>query len=301
MDALWGTGELVSVFAPSRANDPQFKAWWARFERLGGSPSAAVHLMRMNSQIDARPILPSVRVPTLVMHRPGDLRVNPEAARYLARHIAGAKFVEVPGEDHILWCGDVNRVADEIEEFLTGSRPQAEPDRVLATVLFTDIVGSTKQASDLGDQRWGALLERHNAAVRREIARFRGREVKAMGDGFLATFDGPARAVRCGEAIVEGVKALGLNVRVGVHTGEIEIRPGDDIGGIAVHIASRVMGLADVGEVLVTSTVRDLVAGSGLAFADRGPHALKGLPEEVRLFSRFSREEMKSKGARVVP
>jgi len=288
MDALWGTGEMISVFAPSRATDPQFKAWWARFERLGGSPTAAVHLTRMNSEIDVRPILPSIRVPTLIMHRRGDARVNSQASHYLAQHIPGAKFVELPGDDHLLWSGHTSRVADEIEEFLTGSRSEVEPDRVLATVLFTDIVDSTHRASELGDKAWGALLERHNVLVRREIAHFRGREVKTMGDGFLATFDGPARAVRCGEAIVVAAKTLGLSVRIGVHTGEIEIRPGDDIGGIAVHVASRVMGLAGAGEVLVTSTVRDLVAGSGLTFTDRGHHALKGLPEEIRLFSRLN-------------
>jgi class 3 adenylate cyclase len=288
MDALWGTGEMVSVFAPSRTHDPQFKAWWARFERLGGSPSAAVHLTRMNSEIDVRPILPSIRVPTLVMQRPGDARVRPEAARYLAQHIPAAKLVEVPGEDHLLWSGDASRVADEIEEFLTGSRPEVEVDRVLATVLFTDIVDSTRRASSLGDQAWGALLDRHNALIRREMARFRGREVKTMGDGFLVTFDGPARAVRCGEAVVEAVRTLGLDVRVGVHTGEVEMRPDEDIGGVAVHVASRVMGLAGPGEVLVTSTVRDLVAGSGLSFDDRGYHPLKGLPEDIRLFSRLN-------------
>jgi class 3 adenylate cyclase len=284
MDALWGTGEMVSVFGPSRAADPQFKAWWARFERLGGSPSAAVHLTRMNSEIDVRPILSSIRVPTLILHRPGDARVNPEAALYLAQNIPGAKYVQVPGQDHLLWCGDVDRVADEIEEFLTGTRREFEADRVLATVLFTDIVDSTARAGALGDKAWRAELERHDGLVRRELARFRGREIKTTGDGFLATFDGPARAVRCGEAIVEAVKALGLEVRVGLHTGEIEIRKDDDIGGIAVHIASRVLGLARASEVLVTGTVRDLVAGSSLAFADRGHHALKGLPEEIRLF-----------------
>jgi class 3 adenylate cyclase len=284
LDALWGTGEMVGVFGPSRAADPQFKAWWARFERMGGSPSAAVHLTRMNSEIDVRPILPSIRVPTLILHRAGDARVNVEAGRYLAQHIPGARHVELPGEDHLLWSGDANRVADEIEEFLTGSRSELEPDRVLATVLFTDIVDSTRRANQLGDQAWRGLLDRHDALVRRELARFRGREVKTTGDGFLATFDGPARAVRCGDAVVEGVKAIGLEVRIGVHTGEIEIRD-DDIGGIAVHIASRVMGLAGAGEVLVTGTVRDLVAGSSLAFANRGQHALKGLPEAVRLFA----------------
>ena len=288
MDALWGTGEMVSVFGPSRAADPQFKAWWARFERLGGSPSAAVHLTRMNSEIDIRPILPSIRVPTLIMHRPGDARVSPDAARYLAQHIPGSTYVKVPGQDHLLWCGDVNRVADEIEEFLTGTRPVVEVDRVLATIVFTDIVDSTKRASTLGDQAWRALLDRHDTIVRRELARFRGREIERTGDGFLATFDGPARAVRCGEAIVEAVRTLGLEVRVGLHTGEIETKADGHIGGIAVHVASRVLGLARANEVLVTGTVRDLVAGSNLAFADRGLHALKGLPEQMRLFSRLA-------------
>jgi class 3 adenylate cyclase len=285
LDALWGTGEMVSVFGPSRAADPQFKAWWARFERFGGSPSAAVHLTRMNSEIDVRPILPSIRVPTLILHRVGDTRVPVDAGRYLAQHIPAATYVELPGEDHLLWCGDANRIADEVEEFLTGSRPEVEPDRVLATVMFTDVVDSTRRAAALGDQAWSALLERHDALVRRELARYRGREVKTTGDGFLATFDGPARAVRCGEALVETVRTLGLDVRVGIHTGEIEIRPGDDIGGIAVHVASRVMGLASPGEVIVTGTVRDLVAGSSLAFVERGQHALKGLKEKVRLFA----------------
>ena len=289
LDALWGTGEMVDGFAPSRAADPQFKAWWARWERLGASPSAAVHLTRMNSEIDVRPIVPSIRVPTLILHRVGDTRVSVEAGRYLARHIPAATYVELPGEDHLLWCGNANRVADEIEEFLTGSRPEVEPDRVLATVMFTDIVDSTTRAASLGDQAWSALLERHDALVRRELARFRGREVKTTGDGFLATFDGPARGVRCGEAIVEAVGTLGLDVRVGLHTGEIEIRPGDDIGGIAVHIASRVMALAGPGEVVVTGTVRDLVAGSSLAFVERGRHPLKGLIEEVRLFASRAR------------
>jgi class 3 adenylate cyclase len=275
---------MVGAFAPSRAADPQFKAWWARFERLGGSPTAAVHLTRMNSEIDVRPILPTIRVPTLILHRAGDSRVNVDAGRYLAQHIPGARYVELPGEDHLLWSGDAHRVANEIEELLTGSRSEVEPDRVLATVLFTDIVDSTRRAKELGDQAWRGLLDRHDTLVRRELERFRGREVKTTGDGFLATFDGPARAVRCGQALVEGVKALGLDVRVGVHTGEIEIR-NNDIGGIAVHIASRVVGAAGAGDVLVTGTVRDLVAGSSLAFASRGQHPMKGLLEEVRLFS----------------
>jgi class 3 adenylate cyclase len=285
IDALWGTGELVSMFAPSRSTDPQFKTWWARFERLGCTPSAAIKITRMNSEIDIRPILPSIRVPTLLLHRAGDTRVKVEASRYLTQHIPDSKYVELPGVDHLIWSGDASRIADEIEEFLTGSRPEVEPDRVLATVLFTDIVDSTKRASDLGDQAWRALLERHDTLIRREIARFRGREIKTMGDGFLITFDGPARAVRCGEAITASVKPLGLDVRVGAHTGEVEFRADDDIGGIAVHIAARVAGLAGAGEVLVSGTVRDLVAGSNLALVDRGYRAIKGLAEELRLFS----------------
>ena len=285
MDSLWGTGEMVAGFVPSRAGDAQFKTWWARFERLGASPSAVAQLTRMNAEIDVRPILTSIRVPVLVVHRTGDIRVPVEAGRYLAEHIPGAKYVELPGIDHAPCCDDASRIADEMQEFLTGSRPEVEPDRVLATVLFTDIVDSTKRATSLGDQAWRALLERHDALVRRELARFRGREIKTTGDGFLATFDGPARAVRCGEAIADAAESIGLAVRIGVHTGEVEIRPGHDIAGIAVHVAARVMGLAGPGEVLVTATVRDLVAGSNLAFAQRGQHALKGLPEDTRLFS----------------
>lgn len=285
MDDLWGSGELVSMFSPTRGRDPQFKRWWARFERLGGSPSVAVDLTRMNSEIDIRHVLPTIRVPTLVLHRVGDTRVNVGAGRYLGEHIPAAKYLELPGEDHLLWGGDADRVADEIEEFLTGSRPEVEPDRVLATVLFTDIVDSTRRASEMGDRAWRALLERHDARLRDEIARFRGHEIKTTGDGFLITFDGPARAVRCGEAIVQAVREIGVDVRVGGHTGEIELRPDGDIGGIAVHIASRVAHLAAAGEVLVSSTVRDLVAGSSINFVDRGYQVIKGLSEELRLFA----------------
>lgn len=285
MDELWGSGELVGMFAPTRVNDAHFKAWWARFERLGGSPSAAVNLARMNSEIDIRQLLHTIRVPTLVMHRQGDTRVNVEAGRYLAERIPNARYLELPGVDHLLWSGDATAIADEIEEFLTGHRHDVEPDRVLATVLFTDIVGSTKRAGDIGDRLWRSVLDQHDALARREVGRFRGREIKNTGDGFLVTFDGPARAVRCAEALIASVGTLGLQVRAGVHTGEIELRADDDIGGIAVHIASRVASVAGPGEIVVSSTVRDLVAGSNLIFVDRGYSRLKGVAEEIRLYS----------------
>jgi class 3 adenylate cyclase len=280
----WGTGASLGTFAPSKLIDERFRRWWSRFERLGASPSAAVALMHLNNEIDIRHVLPSIRVPTLVLHRVGDLRVNVEAGRFLGRSIAGAKYVELPGEDHVPWVGDVDRLADEIEEFLTGSRTEVEADRVLATVMFTDIVGSTRRASELGDRRWRTLLDRHDYVLREEIARFNGKEVKTLGDGFLATFDGPARAVRCAMSIVEAARTLDIQVRGGVHTGEVEVK-GDDIRGIAVHIAARVAALAASEQVLVTSTVRDLVAGSNLRFSNQGARTLKGIPEEVRLFS----------------
>jgi class 3 adenylate cyclase len=210
-------------------------------------------LMRLNSGIDVRGVLPTIRAPTLVMHRVGDKRVSVEGGRYLAANIPGAKYVELPGEDHFFLAGDVDRIADEMEVFLTGSRADIEPDRILATVMFTDIVDSTKRALKLGDRRWRELLDQHDRLLRQEIARFRGREVKTLGDGFLATFDGPARAVRCGTSIVDAARSLDLDVRGGVHTGEIEVK-GDDIGGIAVHIAARVAGLAESNQILVSST-----------------------------------------------
>ena len=280
----WGTGATARFFAPTRAKDEGFRRDWARFERLGASPTAVLALFRMNNEIDVRHVAPAIRVPTLVIHRTGDSRVNVEAGRYLGSSIPGAKYVELPGSDHVIWTGDTDRIADEVQEFLTGSRSEAEPDRVLATVLFTDIVGSTERASELGDRRWQGLLEQHNQLLRRELNKFHGREVKTLGDGFLATFDGPARAVRCATSMIEVVRPLDIQVRGGVHTGEIEIT-GDDIAGISVHIAARVAALAKGGQVLVSSTVRDLVAGSNLRFEDWGNHALKGFPEELRLFS----------------
>ena len=240
----------------------------------------------MNSEIDARHILPTIRVPTLVIHRVGDTRVPIDAGRYLAANIPGAKYLELPGIDHnFLTERDIaDRIVDEAEEFLTGSRHEAEPDRVLATVMFTDIVDSTRRAAELGDRQWRALRERHDEAVRQQLLRFRGHEVKNLGDGFLATFDGPARAVRCAAAISDSVRPLSIAIRSGLHTGEIELTP-DDVTGIAVHIAARVAAEAEAGETLVSSTVRDLVAGSGLRFKDRGVHALKGLPEVVHLYT----------------
>jgi class 3 adenylate cyclase len=284
IERSWGTGETLRRMAPSLAGDNDAVRAWARYERLSASLATVIALRQMNWDIDIRHVLPAIRVPTLVLHRSGDLAVSVEAGRYIAAQIPGAKYVELPGNDHFPFVGDSDRLVDEVEEFLTGSRSEAEPDRVLATVMFTDIVDSTKRAAALGDRDWGRLLDRHNDAVRQEIGRFRGRTVKNLGDGFLATFDGPARAVRCAAAIIDRMRPLGIQVRSGLHTGEIELTP-DDVAGIAVHIAARVAEEADDGEVLVSSTVRDLVAGSGLRFGDRGSHVLKGFSEPLHLFA----------------
>lgn len=284
IETRWGTGDSVRFFAPSRANDDRFRAWWAKFERLGASPSAVIALTRMNCEIDVRHVVRSIRVPTLVLHRAGDSRVNVGAGRFLGQNIPTVKYVELAGSDHVAWVGDSDSILSELEEFFTGSRAHVDVDRVLATVLFTDIVDSTRRAVELGDRGWSRVLEQHDQIVRREITRYRGREIRALGDGFLATFDGPARAVRCASDIAERIHIeLGFNIRSGVHTGEVELK-GEDIGGIAVHMASRIADLAGPGEVYVSSTVRDLVAGSGLRFRDLGRHAAKGLPEELRLF-----------------
>jgi class 3 adenylate cyclase len=280
-DQSWGSGLSLPFWAPSRANDPALQRWWGRFERLGASPAAAMAVVRMATQIDISDILSSVRVPTLVIHAKGDTLVNVECGRFLARNIPGARLLELPGVDHLFFVHE--RIGDAIEEFLTGSISVVESRRVLATVLFTDIVGSTARAEQLGDQRWRDLLVAHHTAVRREIARYRGSEIKSLGDGFLATFDGPARAVRCACAIAEAVHPLDIQVRNGLHTGEIEVAD-DDVQGIAVHIAARVSALAGPGEVLVSRTVKDLVAGSGLRFNERGKHSLKGLQEPIELF-----------------
>jgi pimeloyl-ACP methyl ester carboxylesterase len=280
----WGTGGSVQRFAPSRANDAAFQRWWGRNERLGASPAAVTALMRMNSQIEISGILPAVRVPTLVIHRTGDKTVSVEGGRDVAAHIPGARLIEFPGIDHLFYVGEnADEISDAIQEFLTGSRAPVPIDRVLATVLFTDIVASTEKAAALGDQRWRDLLDNHHATIRRNLARFRGREVKTTGDGFLATFDGPARGVRCAYAICEEIRPLGIEIRAGLHTGECEMI-GEDVGGIAVHIGARVAALAGASEVLVSSTVKDLVAGSGLRFGDRGVQSLKGIPGEWRIF-----------------
>ena len=285
IDQAWGSGGSVSFLAPSLANDPAAQQWQGRFERLGASPSAASALMRMNSQIDISDIVSTIRVPTLVIHRKDDVTINVEGGRYLAEHIPGARYIELPGKDHLPWVGDnAMEIADDIEEFLTGTRVPVAVDRVLATVLFTDIVGSTEKAAALGDRRWREVLENHHAAIRRNLTRFRGREIKTTGDGILATFDGPARGVRCACAIADEIKPLGIEVRAGLHTGECETM-GDDVGGIAVHIGARVASLAGPSEVLVSSTVKDLVAGSGLRFGDRGSQTLKGVPGQWHIYA----------------
>jgi pimeloyl-ACP methyl ester carboxylesterase len=280
----WGGPVGLDLRAPSLAGNDAARQWWARFLRLSASPAAAIALIRMNYEIDIRHVLPAIRVPTLLLHSVGDRAVEVDTGRYLAAHIAGAKYVELAGSDHLPWGEDADAILDEIEEFLTGVRHGPEPDRVLATVLFTDIVGATERAASLGDRRWRDVLEQHHAVVRRELGRFRGREVDTAGDGFLATFDGPARGIRCARALSDGVRTLGLEVRAGLHTGECEVM-GDKLGGLAVHIGSRVAAAAGPGEVLVSSTVKDLVAGSGLRFQDRGLQPLKGVPGEWRLYA----------------
>jgi len=279
----WGKVDL-GYYAPSRRDDEGFADHLATYFRRSASPGAAAALLRMNSHIDVRDVLPTIQVPTLVMHETGDRDVSVEEGRWIASRIPAARYVELPGEDHVFWAAHADVVADEVEEFLTGARPAVDLDRVLSTVLLTDIVGSTERAVDLGDRRWRALLEEHDSLAGREIDRHRGRRVKSTGDGFLATFDGPARAVRCATAVAEAVHSLGLEIRSGVHTGECE-RRGDDVSGIAVHTAARVASLALPGEVLVTSTVKDLTSGSGIEFEERGVHELKGVPGEWNLYA----------------
>jgi pimeloyl-ACP methyl ester carboxylesterase len=286
VDGHWGTprGLDLDMWAPSIARNDRAAEDLAAYMRASASPGAVRAVMQMNREIDVRTVLPAVRVPTLIVHRTGDRNIRVEHARYMAERIPGARLIELPGDDHVPWVGDGDALLDEVEEFLTGVRHGPEPDRVLATLLFTDIVGSTEQAATLGDRRWRDLLAEHNALVRRELARFRGREIDAAGDGFLATFDGPARAIACAAAVVAGVKPLALAVRAGVHTGECEVL-GPKLSGIAVHVAARVAALARADEVLVSSTVRDLVAGSGLRFSERGVHVLRGVPGDWRLFA----------------
>lgn len=282
--AEWGTGTSLRSFGPSIASDEGAIASWARLERLSVSPAGIRTLLRDAADIDVRHVLPVVRVPTLVLHREGDRAIPLPLGSYIAENINGARFVALPGDDHLPTSGDVDALLGEVEEFVTGARHGAQPDRVLATVMFIDMVGSTAVAAELGDRRWRELLDSWYALVRAELATFRGREIDSAGDGLLAAFDGPARAVRCAWAIIRAVRRLGVEVRAGVHTGECEIL-GPKLSGIAVHIGARVSGLAAGGEVLVSSTVRDLVVGSGIEFEDRGTCALKGVPGEWRLFA----------------
>jgi class 3 adenylate cyclase len=286
LDAHWGEGIICGLNAPSMRENKAFVQWFGRLERASSSPGAIQALFGADYESDVRHLLPSIRVPTLILHRKGDSLVPVSVGRDLAQKISGAKYVELPGEDHLLQALEpdlLDLLLDEIEEFVTGVRHCPDPDRVLATVMFTDIVRSTERAAEMGDFRWRELLNLYYAAVRKELSVFHGREVNTAGDGLLATFDGPNRAIRCACSVRERLRLMGLQVRTGLHTGECELIA-DDVGGIAVHIAARVAASAEPDEVLVSSTVRDLVAGSGLRFADRGVHALKGVPEEWRLF-----------------
>jgi class 3 adenylate cyclase len=280
---MWGTGEIQHLLNPDMPWNEEIRATWARMERLGASPGTFALMMPLVAEMDVRALLPAIRVPTLVVHHTDDATIPPEWGKYVADHISGAKYVELPGRNlhHAVEPG-WRASFQEIAQFLTGELPDVADDRVLATVLFTDIVNSTRRAAEMGDRDWHALLDAHDAVVRSQLARFRGREVNTSGDGFLAMFDGPQRAIRCAMAIRDAVQALGIEVRAGLHTGECEVR-GDDIGGIAVHIGARVSALAGPNDVLVSSTLRDLVIGSGLEFEDRGSHQLKGVPGEWHL------------------
>jgi pimeloyl-ACP methyl ester carboxylesterase len=283
LEQHWGTAVGLKTFAPSVANDETAMAAWAKYLRAAASPSAAMSLYRMNIQIDIRSVLPAIRVPTLVLHRSGDRLVDVGNGRYLAKHIPGARYVELPGVDHLFFIGDVKRLEAEIEEFLTGARAPVEEDTVLATVLFVDIVESTQKASTLGDLEWRRLLDRFMQRVEMQVKHFRGRVIDTAGDGVFASFDGPARAIRCARDIRAEASALGLRVRAGLHTGECQIM-GDKMAGIAIHVGARVAGHALPDEILVSETVKSLTAGSGLRFDDRGQHALKGIEGDVRLY-----------------
>jgi class 3 adenylate cyclase len=282
--AHWGEGLVASSVAPSKAADPGFMEWAGRLERLAASPSTIRRIFKLIGEFDVRDVLPSIRVPTLVMHRGGDSSIKVEHSRYIASKVPDARYVELEGDENMFSLGDSEALIGEIEEFLTGTRHEREPDRMLATVLFTDICGSTSRAAEMGDRGWRFLLERHDALFRQALERHRGREVKRTGDGFLATFDGPARAIRCAASIAEAMGSLGLQIRAGLHTGELEVMDGD-LGGLAVHIASRVMSAAAPNEVLVSGTVKDLVVGSGIDFEDRGERELRGVPGEWRLYA----------------
>jgi pimeloyl-ACP methyl ester carboxylesterase len=280
----WGQRAVGMDFrVPSRVNDEAYRQWWTRYLTRSVTPRAAHLLTEMNSQIDVRPALPAISAPALIMHRTGDRALPVDGSRYMAQNIRGAKLVEFPGDDHLPWTMDMEPVLAEIEAFVTGSRPVEEADRVLATVMFADIVDSTQRAAKIGDRAWTSELQQFYGMARRQLERYRGREIDTAGDGYFATFDGPARAVRCAQTLAKDVSQLGLAIRAGLHTGEVEII-GDKVGGIAVHIGARVAGHAGPGEVVVSNTVKDLVAGSGLQFEDRGVRPLKGVPGDWRLY-----------------
>ena len=284
LDEVWGTGATLSQVAPSRVADPSFRRWWARLERLASSPGSAVAFARIYGRMDVRQVLPTIRVPTLVLQRRDDVFRPAAIGRYLADHIAGSRYVELDGVDHLPYVGDMESIAVEIEAFVTGTKAARGSNRVLATVLFTDIAGSTERAATLGDRAWADLLNRHHEIMRASIVRFRGREVDTAGDGFFATFDGPARAIRAALAAQAGMAEFGVQIRAGVHTGEVELDQ-DHVRGLAVHIGARIGALAAADEVLVSGTVRDLSVGSDLLFDDRGVHALKGIPGEWPIFA----------------
>lgn len=277
-------GSFLALWAPTYEHDPAVREWWTRALHRGASPASAVAWLRMLVDFDIRAVVGAIHTPTLVLHRAGDRMIAVENGRWLARNIPGAEYVELAGDDHLWWLGDQDALLDEVERFLVGAAPGREPERVLATVLFTDIVDSTRRAAELGDRRWRDLVARHEAIVRDRLARFRGHEVKTLGDGFLSRFDGPARAIRCAAAIRDGVRPLGLELRAGLHTGEVEVVE-DDVHGIAVAIAARVASTAAPGEVIVSRTVRDLVAGSGIEFEDRGTHVLTGIADDWQLYA----------------
>ena len=280
----WGTGVLLEVYAPSMLGDRDFVRWWTQYQRQAASPGMARAVAQLAAEVDIRDVLPAIKVPTLVLHRSEDLLWPVEGARFVAEQIEGARFVECEGMDHFPFVGDSEALFSEIESFLTGSQHATSPERQLLTVLFTDIVDSTQQGAELGDRRWRNLLEGHDDVVREQLTRFRGREVKTTGDGFLAVFDGPARGIACAREIAAAVRPLGIEVRAGLHTGECEIR-GDDIAGITVNIGARISALAGAGEVLVSGTVKDLVVGSDIEFEPRGSHPLKGVPGEWSVFA----------------
>jgi len=281
----WGTGTWVLGLSEAMGQDEALRAWASKLERLAASPGTATMLFRMHSDVDVRPVLPSIQTPTMVLDRPNDTWIDSRHARYLADHIPGARLVELPGDQTLPFGPGQDELVDEIEEFLTGARHAPDPERILATVMFSDIVDSTRKAAEMGDRKWRGVLESIEASVTQELARFRGRIIKTMGDGLLATFDGPARGVRCAAAVRDAARsAYGLDIRSGLHTGEIEL-VGRDVGGLAVHIGARVGALAEPNEVLVSNTVKDLVVGSGIEFEDRGEHELKGVPGSWRLWA----------------